>query len=38
VLWWTVLENLDRAAQTAEAIAAARLAKDALANATGRDA
>ena len=38
VLWWSVLENLDRAAQTAEATAAARLARDALAKAGGREA
>jgi tetratricopeptide (TPR) repeat protein len=36
-LWWSVLESLDRSAQTAEATATARLAKDALAKASGRD-
>ncbi|MET0230479.1 MAG: protein kinase [Rhodanobacteraceae bacterium] len=37
-LWWTVLESLDRSGQTSEATATARLAKDALADANGRDA
>ncbi|MET0229905.1 MAG: tetratricopeptide repeat protein, partial [Rhodanobacteraceae bacterium] len=38
VLWWTVLESLDRSGQTAEATATARLAIDALAKTSGRDA
>ena len=38
LLWWTVIEALDRSGQTADATAAARQAKDALAGATGRDA
>ncbi|HVT32198.1 MAG TPA: protein kinase, partial [Rhodanobacteraceae bacterium] len=38
VLWWAVEETLDRSGQTAEAVTAARQAKDALAHASGRDA
>jgi Flp pilus assembly protein TadD len=38
VLWWGVEEALDRSGQSAEAVTAARQAKDALAHASGRDA
>jgi tetratricopeptide (TPR) repeat protein len=38
VLWWSVEEALDRSGQTAEAVTAARQARDRLAHASGRDA